>query len=690
MCSILDSKYFWGKSAHSRETSCVNSSSLAIAARGLTGSRRVVFVIVILAATAILAYFLSNLATSPMRIAPWWPAAGVAVVGAASVNKKLRLPVLLLIVIVTIPALMLAGRPFGNAAIASVALVIEVWIVVKFIVDGDDRPRLTTVSDVVRFIVGVLLGATLVAVIAGTSAILTDRGEFLDAAFPIFVSHASAIVVIVPVFLVTQVNVPAGESSRRLVHAIVVSSIVLVTFSPGQFAALAFLPVPFLVWSAFSYTMSFALFEVVGISIIAYVLTSIGGGPFAQMGSGFLSATLLLELYIASLAISVILVAASRNERQTIEEQKNATAHLMYESFGQSKNGFVIVQEDQGAFRIIEANAAASALLPASLTIDDAGSVAIVVDSGLHLLLQKMTEEGTREVTVSGDDELPVTVTVSNVTNSTFGPIFIVSIIDLRAIREAEDAIQRQLEREQAVVEELKALNQQKDDFVSSVTHELRTPITTVLGFTEELETTKLDDEQRDYVAIVQRNAERLLSVVEDVLTFSRRGITTPTDTVKTAVDITAVIVTVLDDLRHSIRDKGIVVSTDSPDEPVGVFAAESHVTRVLINIVTNAVKFSPVGGSVHIVTIVADGHAEVVVSDNGPGVAPGDLDKVFDQFYRSSRAAHDGVPGTGLGLSIVRELMTGMDGSIVLESDGTSGTTARMTFPLAEASTRA
>jgi len=69
---------------------------------------------------------------------------------------------------------------------------------------------------------------------------------------------------------------------------------------------------------------------------------------------------------------------------------------------------------------------------------------------------------------------------------------------------------------------------------------------------------------------------------------------------------------------------------------------------------------------------------------DSGPGIAPDDLDKVFDRFYRSSRSTHDGIQGTGLGLSIVRELVTNMKGTIVLDSDGHSGTTAILTLPAA------
>jgi signal transduction histidine kinase len=239
-----------------------------------------------------------------------------------------------------------------------------------------------------------------------------------------------------------------------------------------------------------------------------------------------------------------------------------------------------------------------------------------------------------------------------------------------------------QLDRETAVVEELRALNQQKDDFVSSVTHELRTPITTITGFSDELEQTPLDDEQKAYVAIIQRNAMRLQSVVEDVLTFSRRM---PEAAAPGLVDVdfAAVIGATLDDLRHSICDKRIAVTNSLPDESLMVIANANDLTRVVINLLTNAVKFSPLDGTLDLTAAVADGDLTITIVDSGPGIAPKDIEKVFDPFYRASRSAHDGVPGTGLGLSIVRDLVTHMNGQIVLESDGVKGTTARVTLPL-------
>ena len=656
--------------------------NLASSARNLRGSQRILLVALLLAASASLAltsvFFLSD--GSP--VSAWWPAAGVNALVAVAVTKRYRLPVLALVSISTFIVTFAVGRPLAVSITAAIALSAQAWIVTRFSVDRHDQPRLTVMRDVVRFFVGVLLGATLTGVLVGTSIVLSVGGDFLQLSLSIIASHASAVAVIAPIALVNRLKKPMGSAWGKLAHAAVLAASIVIAFSPGGLEELSFLPVPFLVWAAFSFSMSFALAELLGTAGLIVVLMAFGGGPFENSTSTLTDSTTLLEMYVVTLTITTLLIASSRNERQRLEERNAATSRLLHEGFEQAQNGFVILRQKDNDFLVMEANSVSAELLPSSLDRTD-GDITVVEDSGLHRLLARMTREDLEEFVVSGDDELPVSVTVTNIRDAIFGKILIVSIVDLRPLRAAEEAITLQLEREQAVIEELRALNQQKDDFVSSVTHELRTPITAVIGFSEELESTTLDEEQTQYVSIIQRNAERLLSVVEDVLTFSRRmpglDATSPLED----VDVIQVISMVLDDLRHSIRDKRMTVSTAFPTEPVLVRAEGNDVTRVIINLLTNAVKFTPADGTLDLVASVVDGSIVITITDSGPGVAPGDLDKVFDRFYRSSRAAQDGVPGTGLGLSIVRDLVTLMNGSIALESDGENGTTARLILPI-------
>jgi signal transduction histidine kinase len=662
----------------------VTFPNLASTARNLRGSQRALVVALLLLLSAIFGWIASTQLPGEAHVALWYPAAGINVIAAVAVARRRRWLVVLVIAVLSAPVLIAAGRPPIVVIVGSLALAAEAWIVTLFSVDRDDQPRLTTTTDVVRFFVGALIGTSLTAIAAGAAVSVATGSDYLTTAVSIMASHASAVIVIAPIALVNRRKKASGRGSARLVHAALTIAAVLIAFFPGSVSELAFLPIPFLAWAAFSFSMAFVLLELIVVAAEAVILTSVGGGPFAGLtGSGLLGSAGLLELYVITLSVTTMLIAAARNERQILEQQKGATAQLLHQGFELSHNGFAMVQEHEGQFNVLEINSAAIALMPLSMTADGE----LIEGSPVHETLTQLLEDGGVRATLINEDDasgIPATLTVTAVSNSTFGEILLLAVEDLRPIRATEAAAQLQLEREQLVVEELRQLNQQKDDFVSSVTHELRTPITTVIGFSEELDETPLDEVQKNYVTIIQRNAGRLLSVVEDVLTFSRRKPGSIDTGTSTEVDVTDAIALVLDDLRHSIQNKRIAVSLDLPDEPVFVVADPNDLTRVIINVVTNAVKFTPADGTLAIGARVADGELDLTVTDNGPGVARGDLDKVFDRFYRSSRAAHDGVPGTGLGLSIVRDLVTEMAGTVSLESDGASGTTARIVLPVA------
>jgi signal transduction histidine kinase len=530
------------------------------------------------------------------------------------------------------------------------------------------------------------------ATLCAASIVIFSGGDFFALAMSLVVSHASALAVIAPIALVSRFVMKQNLRRFQFGHALLLAGAVAVAFAPGSMSPLTFLLFPFLAWAAFSFSMAFAQLELLGAAVLVFFLTSIGGGPFADSRGDWLDGDALLQLYVLTLSITTLLIAAARNERQQLEEEKSATARLLHDGFEQSSNGFALVQEQNGSFRLMEVNSAALVLLESSFT--QAGT--LTGDSPLERMFERLFSSNSDELTEYWDDDehpIPATITVSRATNSTFGEIVLVSIVDLRPVRAAEAAITLQLQREQAVVQELKALNQRQDDFVASVTHELRTPVTAVVGFSEELESTALSDEQREYVTIIQRNSERLLSVIEDVLTFSKLD-PHPSGDATVGVDLAQVLSSSLDDLRHSIRDKKLVITNDLGDEPVIVSAVANDLTRVVINLATNAVKFTPASGTITFSATSSSTDADepqmvtLTMTDSGPGIAPEDLDKVFDRFYRSSRSTQHGVPGTGLGLSIVRDLVTGMHGTIDLDSDGTNGTVATLRLPARRADT--
>ena len=225
------------------------------------------------------------------------------------------------------------------------------------------------------------------------------------------------------------------------------------------------------------------------------------------------------------------------------------------------------------------------------------------------------------------------------------------------------------LERERQVSRTFQALTQQKVDFVASVTHELRTPITSILGFAEELSDTTDDPNVREQVEVILRNATRLRGVIDDVLLVSKLSRGPAAADALPVTDAGLALQRSIEDAKHSIQQRHLRVAAEiEPDLPV--HGREIDLTRVFTNILTNAIKFSPDRGTISVVAYRTDHQVVVTISDEGEGIADEDLTHIFDRFYRSSSSTSRGVPGTGLGLAIVKELLSSMDGRIELAGE--------------------
>nr|WP_251364571.1 MULTISPECIES: HAMP domain-containing sensor histidine kinase [unclassified Leucobacter] len=227
----------------------------------------------------------------------------------------------------------------------------------------------------------------------------------------------------------------------------------------------------------------------------------------------------------------------------------------------------------------------------------------------------------------------------------------------------------------------MRALSEQKDDFVSSVSHELRTPVTSILSYSEELEEIIEDDEEREIVEVISRNAKRLADLVDDILTLSRMSVNA--DPCVGKCSVSDIVRDAHRDLEPHLRAKELTFTAEVPDDTV-VIADELWLQRIINNLLTNAIKFSTKGARIDITASVLPSSVVLRVIDQGPGLSERDLERVFEKFYRVHRAELGHVPGTGLGLPIVRDLLTRLGGTITLESDGVSGTTAVVTLPRA------
>ena len=238
------------------------------------------------------------------------------------------------------------------------------------------------------------------------------------------------------------------------------------------------------------------------------------------------------------------------------------------------------------------------------------------------------------------------------------------------------ELVQRRQQEEDASLARLQAerANQAKSEFLSRVSHELRTPLTVILGFTEILEDTNLASHQQSYVDKIRTASAHLHDLIKDVLDIGRIEEGQLSMSLR-AVDARELIGTV-SDLTHEIAALRRIRLTTAPGPDVQVLADEQRLKQVLINLVTNGIKYNREGGTVTIATATTtDGWVRIAVTDTGPGLTEANAAKLFIPFERLD-AARRGVDGIGLGLALSKSLVDAMGGRIGVESPKGEGST--------------
>lgn len=229
---------------------------------------------------------------------------------------------------------------------------------------------------------------------------------------------------------------------------------------------------------------------------------------------------------------------------------------------------------------------------------------------------------------------------------------------------------------------QIERLEHTRQEFLSNISHELRTPLTSIMAFVETLEDGAINDEEnnRRFLAVIRRNAERMHNLIDDILELSliESGMVS---VLFRDIKLSSIVDEVFASLSSKAAEREITMANEVPADKL-VRADSVRLEQMITNLVDNAIKFNRRGGKVTVSFVGRESVNAISVSDTGEGITSDQLGRIFERFYRADRARSREVGGTGLGLAIVKHLAKLHGGEVTVTSALTKGTTFQIELP--------
>jgi two-component system NtrC family sensor kinase len=229
----------------------------------------------------------------------------------------------------------------------------------------------------------------------------------------------------------------------------------------------------------------------------------------------------------------------------------------------------------------------------------------------------------------------------------------------------------------------LKKLDQIKNDFVSTVSHDLRSPLTAILGYVELLERVgPINNTQKEFIDRVQTSVHNITNLVDDLLNLGR--IEAGFDTRKEFLDLGKLVAFTIEGMHKVLKTQQQTISTEIAESLPQIFGSPIQLRQLISNLLSNACKYSPKGSNIEVQIKQERNQLIFTITDEGFGIPAIDLPHIFEKFYRAGNIGTD-ISGTGLGLAIVKTIVDSHQGRIWVDSVIGQGTTFTVVLPISE-----